>query len=145
MGKSTFFGPGSVEVGDPAKPGESRARRLYTTKDALVTQPWEGLDTVYDLLTYAAKTHGTKPAMGWRDTVDIVEEEKEVKKMVGGKEVTETKKWKYFHLSDYKYLSYVEVKNAVAEVSRALLDLGIQKEDIFNVYASTRCVASPPR
>jgi long-chain acyl-CoA synthetase len=130
--------PGTVEIGPPKVEGESRVRRLAKAADKLVTQPFEGIDTVYDIVQYAARTHGTRDAFGYRDVIDIVEEEKEVKKFVGGKETTEVKKWKYFHLSDFKYISYLDVQEAVSEIARALIDLGITTEDIVNVYSSTR-------
>ena len=129
---------GTVEVGPAKVEGETRIRRLAKSAERLVTQPFEGLDTVYDVVQYAARTHGKRDAFGYRDIIDIVEEEKEVKKVVGGKEVTEKKKWKYFHLSDFKFISYLDVQEAVSEISRALIDLGITTEDIINVYASTR-------
>jgi long-chain acyl-CoA synthetase len=93
---------------------------------------------VYDILEYVARTHGTRNALGWRDIVDMHEESKEVKKMVDGKEVVETKKWKYFELSDYKYISYVQLKEQVSEIARGLVDLGITEKDVFNIYAQTR-------
>ncbi|KAI0791104.1 acetyl-CoA synthetase-like protein [Abortiporus biennis] len=130
------YGAGSVEIGEDI-PGGARVRRLAITKDRLVTQPFEGIDTVYDVLAYAARTHGTKNAMGYRDVVDIHEEEKEVTKVVGGKQVKEMKKWKYFQLSDYKYLTFIEIKDAVSEVARGLVDLGITEKDIVNVYSAT--------
>jgi long-chain acyl-CoA synthetase len=76
--------------------------------------------------------------LGWRDVVKIVEEEKEVTKVVDGKEIVEKKKWKYFELSDYKYMSYLDVKTAVSEIGRGLVDLGVSKGDVFNIYAQTR-------
>lgn len=130
--------PGTVEVGPPKIEGETRVRRLAKAADKLVTQPFEGIDTVYDVVQYAAREHGTKDAFGYRDVIDIVEEEKEVKKFVGGKEVTELKKWKYFQLSDFKYISYLDVQEAVSEIARAFIELGITTEDIVNVYSSTR-------
>ena len=98
--KPGYFGKGSVEIGPAAGPGEGPIRRIAISSESLITQPFEGIKTVYDVLEYAARTHGTRRALGWRDIVDIHEEEKEVKKVVGGKEVTEKKKWKYFQLSD---------------------------------------------
>ena len=130
--------PATVEVGPPKVDGESRIRRARVAKDALVERPFDGIDTVHDILAYAARTHGTRDAVGWRDIIDIVEEEKEVHKVVAGKEVTEKKTWKYFHLSDPKWYSYVEFQEAVSEISRALVDFGITQEDIVNVYAQTR-------
>jgi hypothetical protein len=136
------WGNGSVDVGSPAQPGQSRVRRLEKTHDRLITSPAEGINTVYDILQYASRTHGTRNAYGYRDVIDIIEEQKEVTKTVDGKQVKETKTWKYFHLSDYKYISYVDLKNIVSEVSRGLLKLGIQKNDVFNIYAQTRYVES---
>jgi len=128
---------GSVEVGPESVQGETRIRRNVLTKDRLVTQPWEGIDTVYDVLMYAARTHGAKDAYGTRDIIATHEEEKEVKKVVGGKEITEKKTWKYFELSDYKYLSFIQVKEAALEVAGGFLELGIQKSDVVNIYAGT--------
>lgn len=135
---------GSVVVEDEKKDGETQTRRNALTKDALVTQPMEGIETTYDVLCYAARTHGTKKALGWRDIVEVHEEQKEIKKNVDGKEVTEKKTWKYFQLSEYKYLNFVEVKEAVLEIAAGLADLGINKGDIFNVYSSTWYVANYP-
>lgn len=129
---------GTVEVGPPKEEGYTRIRRLAKTADRLVTQPFEGIETVYDVLAYAARTHGTRDSFGYRDVIDIIEEEKEVKKFVGGKEVTEVKKWKYFHLSDYKFISFLDVQEAVSEIARAFIDLGITTDDIVNVYSATR-------
>ncbi len=99
-----------MDVAPAANSSEGPVRRASITQHALVTQPFEGVDTVYDILAYAARTHGTRDAVGWRDVISIHEEEKEVKKTVDGKEVTEKKKWKYFELSDYKYMNYIELK-----------------------------------
>lgn len=139
-----FFSKGSVEVPGPVVAGEGPARRLGITAEALVTQPFEGIDTVFDVVEYAARTHGDRKALGWRDVDKIIEEEKEVKKVVDGKEITEKKKWKYFQLSDYKYHSFIDVKVAVSEIARALIHLGVTADDVFNVYAQTRYVTHAP-
>ncbi|KAF8900472.1 long-chain-fatty-acid-CoA-ligase [Gymnopilus junonius] len=135
--KQGYYGEGSVEFAPPAGPGEGPIRRSTLSKDGLVQRPFDGIDTVFDVVEYAARTHGNRKALGWRDIIRIHEEEKEVKKFVGGKEVTEKKKWKYFELSDYKYISYLELKEAVSEVARGLVHLGVTKGDVFNVYAQT--------
>lgn len=140
--KNSIYGfPGSVELGDKLD-GQTRVRRLAMTKDKLVTQPLESISIVPDILDYAARTHGTKNSFGWRDIIAVHEEKKDVKKIVGGKEVTETKTWKYFELSDYKYLNFIQVKEAALEVAGGLLKLGVKKTDIFNVYAATGYVVA---
>lgn len=140
--KPGHYGPGSVEVAPPEHEGEGPTRRCYLSKDSLVTQPFEGIDTVFDVIMYSARTHGSRNALGWRDVVQVIEEEKEVKKVVDGKEVVEKKKWKFFELSDYKYMTFIELKEAVSEVARALISLGVSKDDVFNVYAQTRHVSA---
>ncbi|KAF8063537.1 long-chain-fatty-acid-CoA-ligase, partial [Lyophyllum atratum] len=135
--KPGHFGKGSVPVAPPAGPDEGPARRLAIACETLVTQPTEGVDTVFNLLQYAARTYGSYRALGWRDVVKIHEEKKEVTKVVNGKEVLEEKTWKYFELSDYKYISYIEFEDMVADVAHALLDLGFASDHVFNIYAET--------
>lgn len=43
-----------------------------------------------------------KPVLGWRDTIKIHSEEKEITKKVDGKDKKEKKTWSYYELSDYK-------------------------------------------
>ena len=138
--KPGYYGEGSVNVSSSSQPGEGDIRRCTLSKDKLVTQPFEGIDTVADIISYSARTHGNRNAMGWRDIIKIVEEEKEVTKVIDGKQVTEKKLWKYFELSDYKYIDYIELKEAISQISRGLIELGITKDDVFNVYAQTRYV-----
>ena len=133
-----FPNPGSVEVAPPSCDGEGPTRRNALTADRLVTQPFEGIDVVPDILEYAARTHGKKDAMGWREVIDIHEEEKDLKKVVDGKTITEKKKWKYFQLSEYKYLNYVEIKARVEELGAGLIELGVGRDGVFNVYSQTR-------
>jgi long-chain acyl-CoA synthetase len=135
--KPGFYGPGSVDISQ-ASEGQSAIRRCAISKDKLVTHTVEGVNTVFDVMEYAARTHGSRNALGWRDIVRMHEEEKEVTKTVDGKEVKEKKKWKYFELSDYQFYSFIDVKNIVSEISRGLLELGIAADEVFNVYAQTR-------
>lgn len=79
--------PATVEVGDPAQPGETRVRRAALSPDKLVERPHPDILTMADILPYTAKTYGKKHAAGWRDIVKIHKENKEVTKTVGGKEV----------------------------------------------------------
>jgi long-chain acyl-CoA synthetase len=95
------------------------------------------VNTIADILQYGARVHGDKPAMGWRDVLEVVEEEKEVTKTIDGKETKSMKKWKYFRLSGYKYINYIELRDNAIDIAKGLLELGINRGDIFNVYAAT--------
>lgn len=57
--------------------------------------------------------------------------------MVSGEEVKETKKWSYFELSDYHYMTYSELAALVKDAGSALVETGHSKDTIFNIYAST--------
>ncbi|GAA5879725.1 hypothetical protein JCM1840_006838 [Sporobolomyces johnsonii] len=129
--------PSSVEVGPPAPKGQTRARRYAPTADQLATTPEPGVEVVADLLAHSAKTRPDLPAVGWRDIIRMHEEEKDVKKMVGGKETIEKKKWQYYELSDYKYLTYKEMADVVKDAASALRETGHGTDTIFNIYAST--------
>jgi long-chain acyl-CoA synthetase len=65
---------------------------------------------VYDILQYTTRTHGTREAYGYRDVINTVEEHKEITKTVGDQQVKETKTWKYSHLSDDKYITFLDLK-----------------------------------
>lgn len=133
------FGPGSVEVGPEPKKGEGRIRRNFLVAEGeLAARPMDGMDTVYDILVYVDRTYGSKNAIGYRDIVDTHIEEKEVTKIIEGKEVKETKKWSYFQLSEFKYMSFTELRKAAEAIGRGLADLGLKKGDILNIYSTTR-------
>ncbi|KAI5480011.1 long-chain acyl-CoA synthetase [Pseudohyphozyma bogoriensis] len=133
--------PGSIEVGPPAPKGEGRARRCWLTPDEVVSKPvgknTSDIKVVADILTRSAELYPNKKALGWRDVLNMVEEEKKVTKTVGGKEVKETKKWSYFNLSEYKWWTYKEFATLVDQAASALVETGHSKDTIFNIYAST--------
>ena len=60
------------------------------------------MHSLADVLTRSATKFGSKKALGWRDTIRMVKETKQVTKVVGGKTITEDKDWLYYELSDYK-------------------------------------------
>lgn len=84
---------GSIEIGDPAQKGQTRVRRSYTSPDALLVSPADGIKTIPDVLARSARMYGNKNAVGWRDIVKVHTEEKDITKTVKGKETKEKKKW----------------------------------------------------
>lgn len=79
---------GSVPVGEAARKGEGRARRCYLSPDKLSDLPAEEVEVIYDILQRSAQIYANKNAVGWRDVIRMIDEEKEVKKMMGGREVS---------------------------------------------------------
>lgn len=90
-------------------------------------------------MLYAARTHGAKQALAGRDIIGTVEEEKEITKVVGGKEVKEKKKWSYFKLSPLDWISYDDALKDVRVLGSGLREHGIggKGEQFFNIYAAT--------
>ncbi|PWY99700.1 acetyl-CoA synthetase-like protein [Testicularia cyperi] len=127
----------SVEVGDAPAKGETKTRRSYRSPDKLLERPKENINSMADVFLDAKKRFPNRPIMGWRDVVRMHNEEKEVTKKVEGKEVKETKKWEYFELSPYKYITYNEFEERIQHASSGLVNLGMSKNTRFNIYAAT--------
>lgn len=126
----------SIEVG----PEGERIRRSILSPNELLSTPADKVNTLYDVLQYSVKTHGTKNAFGTRKIEKIVEEEKEITKVVNGEETKETKKWKYFQLSGFSWLSYEEVAKEAGQIGSGLVKLGLQKDAKVTIFASTRYI-----
>ncbi|UZJ56875.1 hypothetical protein CBS101457_006195 [Exobasidium rhododendri] len=128
----------SVEVGGAPEKGQGKARRAYCCPERLIEKPSEGdLNTMADVLEFAVKKFTNKPVMGYRELIKMHKEEKEITKMVEGKEVKEKKSWQYSELSDYKYITYTEFYDLVGDVSSGLSHLGLSSKTRFNIYATT--------
>lgn len=128
----------TVEVGPPAPKGEGRARRNVKSIEALVASPEEGVFTVHDVIQSAIKRYGHKNAIGYRDTIKVHTEVKEVVKTVRGKEVKENKTWTLYEMSDYKYITYKQLGEDIKHIASGLIELGITSKDHLNIYNSTR-------
>lgn len=133
-------GPSSVPIG-PAEPGETAPRRNAGSKDG----PWRypdnnpEMNTVYNLLKWSVREYGSHDAMGSRSIVAEHEEEKQVSKKVDGKIVKVPKKWTFFELSPYTYISYNQLLQTVQQFAAGLLFLGIEPKGVekFHIYAQT--------
>ncbi|KAN0065927.1 long-chain fatty acid-CoA ligase [Thecaphora frezii] len=126
----------SVEVGSAVQ-GETKVRRAFCSPDKLVEGPAADIHTMADVFALSLKKFPNRPVMGWRDVVKVHEEEKEIIKKKDGEEVKETKRWQFFELSNYKYITYSELDERIQDASSGLRGLGLSSETRFNIYAST--------
>jgi hypothetical protein len=118
--------------------GETIPRRNAKCPDALVKSPREGLNTMHDILKYASETFGNAKAMGSRKLVHTHNEVKKIKKIVDGKEQEAEKKWTYFELSGYSYMSFVEFEQLALQLGAGLRKLGLQPGDRLHMFAGTQ-------
>ncbi|KAK9449051.1 eukaryotic long-chain fatty acid CoA synthetase (LC-FACS) [Limtongia smithiae] len=129
--------PYSVESGLPVVEGEVPARRSIRAAapgTPLVSTPAPGVATVYDVLTYVAAKWDAKECLGSRKVVQTHVETKMVKKIVDGKETSVPKKWTYFELSPYSYISYAELLQEALTYGSGIKSLGIS---LLEIYAAT--------
>ncbi|KAK0519237.1 long-chain fatty acid-CoA ligase [Tilletia horrida] len=127
----------SVEVGPEPVKGEGKVRRSFLSVDKLASSPAEGINTMVDVFSHSLKNFPNHPLLGWRDIVHTHEEEKEVTKVVEGKEVKEKKKWTLYELSPYQYMTYTQFDEKLKHASSGLAHLGLGPDTRFNIYAST--------
>ncbi|BEJ12845.1 hypothetical protein CspHIS471_0300190 [Cutaneotrichosporon sp. HIS471] len=127
-----------VDADKPKPQGETHVRRSYASKD-LVLRPEAGIDTIHDVMLYAARTHGSKIALGAREIERTITETKRITKIVNGKETKVDKNWTYFKLTPLEWISYEEALQDVRDIGSGLRELGLGGEDetFFNIYAST--------
>ena len=61
-----------------------------------------------------------------------------VKKNVDGQMKEVEKKWTYFELSGYEYMSFIEYERMVLQVGSGLAKLGLDKSSKLHIFATTR-------
>ncbi|KAF2794232.1 acetyl-CoA synthetase-like protein [Melanomma pulvis-pyrius CBS 109.77] len=127
--------PYTVEAPDaPKVDGETIPRRHPSAKHKLVEQPEPGVATVYDVLRRSARKFGKASALGSRKALHTHTETKQVQDGQGG--IIE-KKWTYYELSDYTYISFLDLEQRALRTGAAMRKLGVQQNDRIEIYAAT--------
>lgn len=131
--------PFTVEASgySPVK-GETIPRRHPASKDKLVVTPSEDVRTIFDILKRSADRFGNAKALGSRKLLHMHNETKKIKKMVDGKEQEVDKKWSYYEMSGYRYISFIEYEKMVLQIGCGLRKIGLDKGDRLHLFAATR-------
>ncbi|CAG8982250.1 hypothetical protein HYALB_00004484 [Hymenoscyphus albidus] len=117
--------------------GETIPRRHPKAVNGLIERPAEDIKTVFDVVKHASKYYGNAKAIGSRKLIKTHQEVKKVKKVVDGEEREVDKKWTYFELSGYEYMTFTEYEKLTLELGAGYRKLGLQKEDRIHIYAAT--------
>ncbi|KAJ3015415.1 long-chain fatty acid-CoA ligase [Thoreauomyces humboldtii] len=128
--------PRAVETGE-ATSTRGKARRNNRSIRGLATVPHPTTTTLHELLQYAVQAHASKRAMGQRKVVRQIVEEKQVERMVDGKAVKDIKKWNFYELSPFQWMTYADVKQHVADIAAGLRAVGLKAEDKLTLFAAT--------
>ncbi|KAL8800048.1 MAG: hypothetical protein Q9182_005448 [Xanthomendoza sp. 2 TL-2023] len=131
-------GPYTVEASEAVRvDGESIPRRAIAAQYGLKTVPADGVETVYDILRHSASKYDHAKALGSRKLIRTHEEVKKIKKTVEGRETTVDKKWTYYEMSDYHYMSFQEYERMALQCGAGLRKLGMNKDDRLHIFAAT--------
>jgi long-chain acyl-CoA synthetase len=131
--------PFTVEASgyDPVE-GETIPRRHPTAKDQLRLRPSDDVTTTYDILKRASQKFGNAKAIGMRRLIKTHVENKKVKKVIDGVEQEVDKKWTYFEMSGYNYMSFIDYERLALQLGCGLKKLGLEKNNKAHLYGSTR-------
>ncbi|KAI8607479.1 hypothetical protein BC830DRAFT_1175280 [Chytriomyces sp. MP71] len=128
----------SQKLKDTALPNASPIYRSTKSPEGLTERPEEGINTVFDIIQRGWTQFGDREMFGQRNLVRIVEEEKEVtKKVPGGGEVKEIKKWKYFELSGYSWMTWKQAHETTRAYASGYRALGLKAGDKLTIFADT--------
>ncbi|KAI9258902.1 hypothetical protein BDA99DRAFT_573167 [Phascolomyces articulosus] len=127
----------SIEVGAETQPNGGRIRRSILAADGVVRVPASDVHTLYDVLERSVKKYPNQKAFGARSIEKIIEEEKEVVKIVDGAEKKEKKVWKYFQLSGYDYVTYKEAGERAHAIGAGFTALGLSEKAKVEIFAPT--------
>ena len=131
-------GPFSIEAkGYKKVEGETIPRVNIAAKNGLITTPSEDVVTVVDILKRSADKFGNAKALGWRDLVRTHQETKKVKKIIEGKPQEVEKKWTYYELSKYSYMSFIEYERMALQIGAGLRKIGMTAGDRVHLFAAT--------
>ena len=95
------------------------------------------MKTIFDILKRSADKFGNAKALGSRKLVKQHNETKKIKKMIDGKTQEVDKKWSYFELSGYTYISFIEYEKLTAQIGAGLRKLGMNPADRISLFGGT--------
>jgi long-chain acyl-CoA synthetase len=135
----TGRGPFTVEAAGAEKvEGETIPRRHPVAHEKLISRPSEDVKTIFDIIRRSADKFGNAKALGHRKVIKTHQETKMIKKTIDGKTQEVEKKWTYFELSGYNYMSFTEYERLVLQLGSGLRKIGMNKNEILHLFASTR-------
>ncbi|KUI68311.1 Long-chain-fatty-acid--CoA ligase 1 [Cytospora mali] len=130
--------PFTVEVpGQEPVEGETPVRRIPSSVPDLIAKPDPNISTTYELVRVSVEKYGNAKCMGSRKLIRTHQETKKVKKIVDGEEREVDKKWTYFELSGYDYLTFSEYETLMLQIGAGLRKLGLESGDRVHIFAAT--------
>lgn len=133
----TIQAPGYEKV-----PGESIPRRHPRSKDGLINEPAEGVNTVFEIIRRSARIYPNHTAVGSRKLIKLHKETKKVQKNIDGQVKEVDKEWQYFELSKFSFLTYKEYLELILQLGAGLRKLGLGPDKKLHLFGTTRYAPS---
>ncbi|KAJ3029376.1 UNVERIFIED_CONTAM: long-chain fatty acid-CoA ligase [Siphonaria sp. JEL0065] len=128
----------SIPVLGTETPHATHIYRHSQYPDALISSPDPLTVTINDIVRQGVAKHPNRPMFGQRRILNIVEQEKEVtKKLPGGGEVKETKLWKFFEMTGFEWLTWVEAEMLITAYGNGYRTLGVKPGDNLSIFSET--------
>ncbi|KAK5994974.1 Acyl-CoA synthetase FUM16 [Cladobotryum mycophilum] len=128
----TIEAPGYEKI-----PGETIPRRHPEAKDGLINRPHDDVFTVFDIVRRSAREFPNHTAVGSRKLIKLHNEVKKVPKNVDGQVIEVEKKWQFFELSGFSFISYKDYQTLVLQLGSGLRQLGLTSDAKLHIFAST--------
>lgn len=122
----------------PQVPGETIPRRNAKYIDKLLSRPEDDIATLYDVLVRSATKFGDLDAMGTRKLIEMHTEIKTVKQIVDGEEKEVEKKWTFFEMGRYEYVTFGQYFERAMRIGSGYRKLGLERGDRVHIFAATR-------
>ncbi|KAJ3029377.1 UNVERIFIED_CONTAM: long-chain fatty acid-CoA ligase [Siphonaria sp. JEL0065] len=132
--RSTVF----TDSSDESHPNSTPVYRNTKSPRTLTTSPAKDVKTIYDIVLRGFTTAPDREMFGQRQIINIIEEEKEVtKKVPGGGEVKEVKKWQFYEMGPYEWMTWGQAEVKIHCYGSGLRALGLKAYDKVTIYADT--------
>ncbi|KAJ1962115.1 long-chain fatty acid-CoA ligase [Dipsacomyces acuminosporus] len=127
----------SIEVKGTGSSTETPVHRYPTAIDVLANCAPPNIATIYEAFQYRLSIEPDKQSFGQRPVLEIVTKDKIVRQKQNGIEKEVHKKWSYFSLGDYQWLSYRDASRITRELGAGFIQLGLKDSSRVAIYAPT--------
>ncbi|PVV05030.1 hypothetical protein BB560_000458 [Smittium megazygosporum] len=127
----------TVEIKQPESPEDGAIRRNVFSCNGLVAPTDTGASNAFDLFSKAVEKYQDKDFLGSRKVINVFESVKTLSKAEDGKSTTVQKRWKYFELGSYSWLTYKQCYEIVCDLGSGLAKLGCSHDSKMIIHLAT--------
>ncbi|PVU94294.1 hypothetical protein BB561_002647 [Smittium simulii] len=127
----------TAKVSETQDPNDAPTRRNVFCTNKLIDHHTSGHSSVFGLYRAATLKYSDKKLMGSRKLLNTFNETKLVDKVAGTDKKQVEKKWTYYELSGYTWLTYNECYEYSLLIAAGLSQLHLSNPDRFVIYTDT--------